>query len=65
MLFLMFSCSKQQQMDEILALLTNITRDVETLKKLVERTNDNVKYGAMVKKIQVRRYESLSLIEKN
>ena len=65
MLFLLFSCNKQQQMDEILALLTNITRDVETLKKLVERTNDNVKYGAMVKKIQVRRYESLSLIEKN
>ena len=61
----MFSCSKQQQMDEILALLTNINRDVESLKKLVERTNDNVKYGAMVKKIQVRRYESLSLIEKN
>ena len=52
-------------MDEILALLNNITRDVESLKKLVERTNDNVKYGAMVKKIQVRRYESLSLIEKN
>ena len=65
MLFLLFSCNKQQQMDEILALLTNINRDVETLKKLVERTNDNVKYGAMVKKIQVRRYESLSLIEKN
>ena len=52
-------------MDEILALLTNINRDVETLKKLVERTNDNVKYGAMVKKIQVMRDESLSLIEKN
>ena len=65
MLFLLFSCNKQQQMDEILALLTNINRDVESLKKLVERTNDNVKYGAMVKKIQVRRYESLSLIEKN
>ena len=65
MLFLLFSCNKQQQMDEILALLTNINRDVETLKKLVERTNDNVKYGAMVRKIQVRRYESLSLIEKN
>ena len=54
-------------MDEILALLNNITRDMESLKKLVERTNDNMKYGAMVRKIEVRRDESmeLRLIEKN
>lgn len=54
-------------MDEILALLNNITRDMESLKKLVERTNDNMKYLAMVRKIEVRRDESmeLRLIEKN
>ena len=41
-------------MDVIMALLTNITRDMELIKKTLERMNDNVKFGTLVKKVEVR-----------
>ena len=41
-------------MDVIMALLTNITRDMEIIKKTLERMNDNVKFGTLVRKVEVR-----------
>ena len=36
-----------------MALLTNITRDMDLIKKTLERMNDNVKYGTLVKRGEV------------
>ena len=41
-------------MDLIMALLTNITRDMEAIKKTLERMNDNGKFGTQAKKVEVR-----------
>ena len=41
-------------MDVIMALLTNITRDMEVIKKTLERLNDNGKFGTLSKKVEVR-----------
>ena len=39
-------------MDMIMALLTNITRDMEIIKKTLERMSDNAKLGTLVKKVE-------------
>ena len=41
-------------MDVIMALLTNITRDMEIIKKTLEKMNDNGKFGTLVKKVEVK-----------
>ena len=41
-------------MDVIMTLLTNITRDMELIKKTLERMNENVKFGTLVKKEEVK-----------
>ena len=47
-------------MDDILSLLNMINRDVEMIRKVVERMNDDMKVGTQSKKAQVRRFVSQS-----